>query len=106
MAGAPATEQRCGEDRGDARAARDQKGGWMPAPVFVHDAHRERSFSMHVLLTGATGFIGSHLYRMLQNEGHTVRVVVRDAARAQRRWPDAESVTADFASMLAADDWR
>jgi nucleoside-diphosphate-sugar epimerase len=38
---------------------------------------------MRVLLTGATGFIGSHLARLLVAEGHTVAAVVR---RQSSRW--------------------
>ena len=38
---------------------------------------------MRVLLTGATGFIGSHLARLILAEGHTVTAVVR---RQSSRW--------------------
>lgn len=38
---------------------------------------------MRVLLTGATGFIGSHLARLLVAEGHTVTAIVR---RQSSRW--------------------
>ena len=37
---------------------------------------------MHVALTGATGFIGSHLLTALQENGHHVTALVRDDARA------------------------
>ena len=37
---------------------------------------------MKVFLTGATGFVGSHLLKRLLAEGHAVRAVVRDPARA------------------------
>ena len=37
---------------------------------------------MTYLVTGATGFIGGHLARQLRAEGHEVRALVRDPARA------------------------
>jgi dihydroflavonol-4-reductase len=38
---------------------------------------------MKVLVTGATGFTGGHLARRLRAHGDTVRVMVRDVARAE-----------------------
>lgn len=35
---------------------------------------------MHVLLTGASGFLGSHLVEALQREGHEVRALVRPSS--------------------------
>ena len=37
---------------------------------------------MHVLITGGTGFIGSHLVKVLLSRGDTVTVLTRDKARA------------------------
>lgn len=39
---------------------------------------------MHVLVTGATGFIGFHTASRLLAEGHSVRALVRDLAKADR----------------------
>jgi nucleoside-diphosphate-sugar epimerase len=36
---------------------------------------------MKVMLTGATGFIGTHLVRRLVEEGHTVRTLVRNSSK-------------------------
>ena len=38
---------------------------------------------MKVALTGATGFIGSHVLRELQEHGHEVTAFVRDASKAE-----------------------
>lgn len=40
----------------------------------------------HVLVTGGTGFVGSHLVAALLADGHTVTVWTRDAAAAARRF--------------------
>ncbi len=39
--------------------------------------------AMRILVTGGTGFIGNHVVRRLIGEGHTVRVLVRNASTAQ-----------------------
>ena len=39
---------------------------------------------MKVLITGATGFVGSHAAAALQAAGHDVRLLIRDAAKAAR----------------------
>ena len=36
---------------------------------------------MKVLVTGATGFVGSHAIKALQHDGHVVRALVRDRAK-------------------------
>jgi len=42
---------------------------------------------MHVLVTGATGYIGGRLIPRLLDRGHTVRALVRDPRRiAGRSW--------------------
>lgn len=59
---------------------------------------------MRVLVTGATGFIGGRLTRQLIDAGHTVRVLVRDPARAAGL-AGAEAVAGDIrdrASVRAA----
>ncbi len=40
----------------------------------------------HVLVTGGTGFVGSHLVAALRADGHTVTVWTRDATAAARRF--------------------
>jgi nucleoside-diphosphate-sugar epimerase len=51
---------------------------------------------MKVALTGATGFIGSHVLAELQQHGHEVTALVRDDA-------DAETVTAKGATPVVVD---
>ncbi|GAB2933001.1 NAD-dependent epimerase/dehydratase family protein [Rhodococcus aerolatus] len=50
-----------------------------------------------LLVTGATGFVGSALVAHLTDRGHRVRVVVRDPARADVLPDTAERVRADLA---------
>jgi nucleoside-diphosphate-sugar epimerase len=52
--------------------------------------------SGRVLVTGATGFTGSHLVHALAGDGETVRVIARDATRATAALPPGvEIVTGD-----------
>lgn len=48
-----------------------------------------------VLLTGATGFVGRHLYPELVRSGCAVRCLTRDVERARARWPDRQWVGGD-----------
>jgi uncharacterized protein len=48
---------------------------------------------MKVAVTGGTGFIGSRLVERLQAEGHQVLLLVRNAQKAQQRFPKAEIVS-------------
>ena len=45
---------------------------------------------MNVLVTGATGFIGSHLCQALSQGGHTVSALSRNPATARRRVPSLQ----------------
>ena len=57
---------------------------------------------MRDLVTGATGFTGGHLARMLASRGHQVRALVRDATLA--RDPDkARELTAHGIDIAAGD---
>src|SRR5690554_4796273 len=61
---------------------------------------------MRILLTGATGFLGSALVDALVRAGHEVVVGVRDVAAADRRWPGIDAVAIDFLTDHSASDWR
>ncbi|GAA3207293.1 NAD-dependent epimerase/dehydratase family protein [Actinocorallia longicatena] len=61
---------------------------------------------MKVLITGGTGFVGSHVTRELLGEGHEVRLLVRDPAKAGRvlgglEGPAAEIVVGDMTDPAA-----
>lgn len=59
---------------------------------------------MHVLVTGASGYIGGRLVPRLLADGHAVRCMARDAARLLGRpWPGAEIVTGDALDPASLD---
>lgn len=63
---------------------------------------------MKVFVTGATGFAGSHTAAALQRAGHEVRLLVRDAAKAERVFTmvgitDPEIVTGDITDRAAIE---
>ncbi|SFG38550.1 Nucleoside-diphosphate-sugar epimerase [Novosphingobium sp. CF614] len=52
---------------------------------------------MHVLVIGASGFIGSHVTGRLLAEGFRVTIAGRAPARLARTWPEAAVLACDFA---------
>ncbi|GAB6196445.1 SDR family oxidoreductase [Lysobacter xanthus] len=60
---------------------------------------------MRVLVTGATGFIGSAVVDALLARGHVPVPAVRDVAAARRRWPALDPVAVDFARDTEASAW-
>lgn len=60
---------------------------------------------MNILITGASGFIGSHVTEALINAGHDVTVCVRNTKSAQQRWPNAHTITTDFCKDHDISEW-
>jgi uncharacterized protein YbjT (DUF2867 family) len=61
---------------------------------------------MRILVTGATGFIGSAVVDALLARGHVPVPAVRDVDAAKRRWPTLQAVAVDFARDTDAAAWR
>ncbi|MEW8428321.1 MAG: SDR family NAD(P)-dependent oxidoreductase, partial [gamma proteobacterium symbiont of Ctena orbiculata] len=51
---------------------------------------------MRILITGATGFIGSHIATAATEAGHQLVLCARDTNLVTRRFPDAEVIQVDF----------
>jgi uncharacterized protein YbjT (DUF2867 family)/uncharacterized membrane protein YphA (DoxX/SURF4 family) len=62
--------------------------------------------TMRVLVTGATGFIGSAVVDALLARGHVPVPAVRDVAAAKRRWPMLQPVAVDFVRDTDATAWH
>lgn len=60
---------------------------------------------MNILITGASGFIGSHITQALIQSGHQVVLCVREPQCAQKRWPMAQCIQADFSRDHDVADW-
>ena len=56
----------------------------------------------HVLVTGATGYIGGRLVERLHNRGVRLRCVTRDIRRLDERWPGVDLVQGDLADENAS----
>jgi uncharacterized protein YbjT (DUF2867 family) len=63
------------------------------------------ALAARALLTGATGFIGAHLYAPLRAAGFQVRCLTRQVPPARARWPERDWIAGDAqdeASLTAA----
>ena len=60
---------------------------------------------MRILVTGAYGFIGSHIAAHLASQGHEIIAAGRDVSHGQRLFPFYEWVKCDFNRDTSVDDW-
>ena len=60
---------------------------------------------MRVLITGANGFIGSHITGRLLAAGHEVIAAVRSPAEMVRRFPKAQTIYCDMVTDIRSDSW-
>ncbi len=60
---------------------------------------------MRILLTGANGFIGSHLLAGLQARGHQVVAAVRDPEALRGRFPKTAAIACDFNRDVRPEAW-
>ncbi len=60
---------------------------------------------MRVLITGASGFIGSYITAAFLRDGHDVVCAVRDVGRTNAKFPLAEVIHCDFNYDITADSW-
>src|ERR1700722_7078843 len=62
---------------------------------------------IRVLVTGAAGFVGSHLVRRLHSDGHAVAVILRESTRAWRiadMLPDLVVIRADLSDLSSVQE--
>ena len=70
-------------------------GASAPRVILEDYTCRVTNHGAPLLLTGATGFVGRHLYPSLVDAGLVVRCGTRDLERARRRYPDRDWVRCD-----------
>jgi nucleoside-diphosphate-sugar epimerase len=61
---------------------------------------------MHILVTGASGFIASQIVTDLLHKGHTVTCCVRNTAYTQRLFPQSKVIACNFITDTHADIWE
>lgn len=51
---------------------------------------------MHILIVGASGYVGGRLVALLAEQGHSLRLASRDPRGLKERFPDADVVRVDL----------
>ena len=79
------------------------RGRYDPANRTNGKLGRTATLAMRVMMTGGTGFVGSHTVRRYLAAGHSVRLLVRDPAKARRvfeplgiEFPEADVIAGDI----------
>jgi len=60
---------------------------------------------MRILITGASGFVGSHLVSSLIDQGHEVIACVRNCKNYNRRHQSIEVIECDYSQDTSIDNW-
>ncbi len=60
---------------------------------------------MHILITGGSGFIGSHLVHAITQQGHRVTVAARNPTPNGYNHPNIHTLQIDFCKALQPEDW-
>ena len=58
---------------------------------------------MNVLITGATGFTGTHVARQLAGSGHSLRCLVRTTSKSARLPPSCEVIEGSLEDVVSLD---
>lgn len=63
---------------------------------------------MKVAITGATGFVGTHLVEKLHQQGHSIIVLTRNAGRGRRVFPSSTFSNVEIVEYtpLVSGDWQ
>ena len=68
----------------------------------MNESGSDAGGGLHVLVTGATGYIGGRLVKRLRDRGVPIRCTVRDLGRLDGcRWPGVEIIPGDLADARA-----
>jgi len=60
---------------------------------------------MRIIITGASGFIGSHLTHAMHEAGHEIIACVRHPSKGKQNWPHITVIKVDFTTDHAESDW-